>query len=151
MSQILPSVNNGVKWTIWRNTVSLKTNKEIASVWNSLVKSICYIWEEGKQVWGASNQTEKLLRQTQHMPHSWNWNLYSICATHTDKKENQIFLIDKEIKEGSVAKSYMVKYLRISSYIKKPFLEYDLATNPNWISLYMRKFSFLFYQCTKYS
>ncbi len=44
------------------------------------------------------------------------------------------------------ASSYMVKYLHISPYIRKPFLTYDLATAPFWISLYMRKiwFSILF-------
>jgi hypothetical protein len=43
------------------------------------------------------------------------------------------------------ASSYMVKYLRISSYIRTPFLVYDFATAPLWISFYMRKiwFSFL--------
>ncbi len=43
------------------------------------------------------------------------------------------------------ASSSMGKYLRISSYIRKPFLIYDFATAPLWISLYMRKiwFSFL--------
>jgi hypothetical protein len=55
----------------------------------------------------------------------------------TDKKENLIFLIYKEIQIGAVAKSYMKtassymgKYLRISSYIRKPFLIYDSATAP---------------------
>jgi hypothetical protein len=38
----------------------------------------------------------------------------------TDKKENQIFLIHKEIQSGAVAKSYM----------RKGFLIYDLATAP---------------------
>ncbi len=40
------------------------------------------------------------------------------------------------MQKGSVAKSYMtnglliyVKYLRISSYIKKPFLVYDFVTD----------------------
>ncbi len=42
----------------------------------------------------------------------------------------------------------MGKYLRISSYIRKPFLIYDFATAPLWISLYMRKIWFSFYQCT---
>ncbi len=46
------------------------------------------------------------------------------------KKENQIFLIYKEIQNGAVAKSYMGKYLDISSYIWKPFLIYDFATTP---------------------
>jgi hypothetical protein len=43
------------------------------------------------------------------------------------------------------ASSYMGKYLRISSYIRKPFLIYDFETAPLWISFYMRKmwFSFL--------
>ncbi len=43
------------------------------------------------------------------------------------------------------ASSYMGKYLRISSYIRKLFLIYDFATVPLLISLYMRKiwFSFL--------
>jgi hypothetical protein len=55
---------------------------------------------------------------------------------YTDKKENQIFLIYKEIQNGAVAKSYitngllMGKYLCISSYIRKPFLIYDFATAP---------------------
>ncbi len=40
--------------------------------------------------------------------------------------------------------SYITKYLRISSYVRKPFLTFDFATAPIWISLYMRKFfSFL--------
>jgi hypothetical protein len=45
---------------------------------------------------------------------------------YTDKKEKQIFLLYKEIQNGAVAKSYMTNslliYLRISSYIRKPFL-----------------------------
>jgi hypothetical protein len=40
------------------------------------------------------------------------------------------------------ASSYMNKYLRISSYIRKSFLIYDFATAPIWISLFMRKFFF---------
>ncbi len=43
------------------------------------------------------------------------------------------------------ASSHMVKYLRISSYIRKPLLIYDFATDPIWISLYVRRF--FFYQC----
>ncbi len=50
------------------------------------------------------------------------------------------------------ASSYMGKYFGISSYIRKPFLIYEFATAPLWISLYIRKvwFSFLsVYACTK--
>jgi hypothetical protein len=57
--------------------------------------------------------------------------------SHTDKKENQIFLIYKEIQNGAVAKSYISNSLLIygemfahSSYIRKPFLKYDFATAP---------------------
>ncbi len=42
------------------------------------------------------------------------------------------------------ATSHMVKYLRISPYIRKPFLIYDFATAPFWISLYMMKIFFSF-------
>jgi hypothetical protein len=55
----------------------------------------------------------------------------------TDKKENQIFLVYKEIQNGAVAKSYMTNGILIygeifahSSYIMKPFLIYDFATAP---------------------
>jgi hypothetical protein len=56
---------------------------------------------------------------------------------YTDKKENRIFVICKEIQKGAVAKSYMtnglliqymVKYLCIFSYIRKPLLIDDFAT-----------------------
>jgi hypothetical protein len=42
---------------------------------------------------------------------------------------------------GSGAKlcNTIVKYLRISSYIRKLFLIYDFAPDPIWISLYMRE------------
>ncbi len=36
----------------------------------------------------------------------------------------------------------MTKYLPISSYIRKPFLIYNFAIDPIWISLYMRKIVF---------
>jgi hypothetical protein len=64
-------------------------------------------------------------------------------VSDTDKKENKIFLIYKEIQNGAVAKSYVTngllihiwfKYLRISAYIRKPFLIYDFATAPFSIS-----------------
>jgi hypothetical protein len=55
--------------------------------------------------------------------------------THTDKKEKKIFLIYKEIQRDRVqshiwlsASSFMVKYLHIFSYIRKPFLIYDFAS-----------------------
>jgi hypothetical protein len=64
----------------------------------------------------------------------------------TDKKENKIFLIYKEIQSGAVAKSYMRKGFLIyeemrkySSYMRRPLVIYDFATAPFRISLYMRK------------
>ncbi len=38
----------------------------------------------------------------------------------------------------------MVKYLRISSYIKKPFLVYDFVPDNIWISLYEENFILFF-------
>ncbi len=73
------------------------------------------------------------------------------CRWHTDKKENQIFLIYKEIQNVAYAKSYMTNsllmygpYLRVSLYIRKPFLICDFATASFWISSYMRKILFYF-------
>ncbi len=45
------------------------------------------------------------------------------------------------------ASSYMTKYLRISSYIRKPFLIYDFTTAPYEFPYIWGKFYFLFYQC----
>jgi hypothetical protein len=39
----------------------------------------------------------------------------------------------------------MVKNLRISSYIRKPFLIYDFATDPIWISFYVYEENYLFF------
>jgi hypothetical protein len=57
---------------------------------------------------------------------------------YIDKKENQVFLIYKEIRNGAVAKSYMTNGLLIYGEIfahfpiykiRKPFLIYDFATD----------------------
>jgi hypothetical protein len=57
--------------------------------------------------------------------------LNTSLGLYTDKKENKSFLIYKEIQTGAVAaSSYTTKYLGISSYIRKPFLIYDFATDP---------------------
>jgi hypothetical protein len=62
--------------------------------------------------------------------------LQTVCI---DKKENQIYLIYKEIQNGAVAKSYMINCLLIYGEIfahfliysiRKPFLIYDFATAP---------------------
>jgi hypothetical protein len=56
---------------------------------------------------------------------------------HTDKKENKIFLICKEIQSGAVAKSYMRKGFLIYEemhnyfpYMKRPLVIFDFATAP---------------------
>jgi hypothetical protein len=47
-----------------------------------------------------------------------------IMQSYTDKKENQIFLIYKEIQSGAVAKSYMNNSLLIYGEIFAHFLIY---------------------------
>ncbi len=57
---------------------------------------------------------------------------------YTDKKENLIFLIYREIQSGAVAKSYMRKgfliymwkFAKISPYMRGRFVIYDFATAP---------------------
>ncbi len=82
------------------------------------------------------------------------------CCYNVDRREQRVLnskrgpsCTDKKIWFSSnirkfriwlTASSYMGKYLRISSYIRKLFLIYDFATAPLWISLYMRKFWFSF-------
>jgi hypothetical protein len=39
------------------------------------------------------------------------------CVAYTDKKENKIFLIYKEIESGAVAKSYMKKGFLILNFL----------------------------------
>jgi hypothetical protein len=64
--------------------------------------------------------------------------------TFTDKKENQIFLIYKEIPNGSVAKSFMRKgfliYEKMHKYlpIYEEAVSYDFSTAPFSISLYQK-------------
>jgi hypothetical protein len=62
-----------------------------------------------------------------------SWNLCNENV-HTDKKENQIFLIFKEIQNGAVAKSYMTNGLLIYGEIFAHFLIYEEALPHIWLS-----------------
>ncbi len=53
---------------------------------------------------------------------------YCVIA-YTDKKENQIFLIYKEIESGAVAKSYMKKGFLIYEEMRKYFPKYEEAVS----------------------
>jgi hypothetical protein len=54
---------------------------------------------------------------------------------YTDKKENKIFLIHKEIHIGSGAKSYMrmgfLIYEEMRKYFTMPLVIYDFAPDPS--------------------
>ncbi len=50
-------------------------------------------------------------------------------GSHTDKKENEIFLIYKEIQKGSVAKSYMRKGFLINEEMRKYLVMYEEAVS----------------------
>jgi hypothetical protein len=51
------------------------------------------------------------------------------CCRYTDKKENKIFLIYKEIQSGAVAKSYMRKGFLIYEEMRKYFPIYEEAVS----------------------
>jgi hypothetical protein len=53
----------------------------------------------------------------------------SLTSAYTDKKENQIFLIYKEIKTGAVSKSYMRKGFLIYEEMLKYFPIYEEAVS----------------------
>ncbi len=81
-----------------------------------------------------------------------NWFLLSYFHALI-KKENQIYLIYKEIQSGAVAKSYLRKGFLIYEEMRKYFPIYeeavshnDFATAPFWIALHMRKPLIFFYQ-----
>jgi hypothetical protein len=58
-----------------------------------------------------------------------NCGLYGYTV-YNDKKENQIFLIYKEIQRGAVAQSYMRKGFLIYGEMRKYFPIYDEAVSP---------------------
>jgi hypothetical protein len=69
---------------------------------------------------------------------------------YTDKKEHKIFLIYKELRNGSVEQPYMRKgfHEEMRKYLviyEEAVTQYDFATAPFRISLYMREKNF--YQC----
>jgi hypothetical protein len=72
-------------------------------------------------------------------------------CTQTDKKKTKFSSYVRKSRSEQLqshiwltASSYMTKYLRISSYIRKPFLIYDFATVPIWIPTDIRKILFSF-------
>ncbi len=104
------------------------------------------------------------------------WISINFCLENQPLKQiNNKTMLDNFVKEGALIKKkikfssyirkfrrdqlqshiwltvslYIVKYLRISSYFRKPFLIYDFATDPIWISYIWGKFFFLFYQFGK--
>jgi hypothetical protein len=90
----------------------------------------------------AQKHTDPTLRQTEgtflvRTVEYCQWAIYKQVQGCTDKKENKIFLIYKEIQSGAVAKSYTRKsfqYMRkcanISPYMRRPLVIYDFATAP---------------------
>ncbi len=83
--------------------------------------------------------------------------LNNVKELYTDKKENQIFLMFKEILSGEVSKSYMTNgllilyagnYLRISSYILGSPFSYMTLQLLHSKFPYIRGFFFLFYHCS---
>ncbi len=67
----------------------------------------------------------------------WGSNTTLLCyrkiRRHTYKKDNQIFLIYKEIQSGAVAKSYMRKSLLIYEEIRKYFPMYEEPVSHIWL------------------
>ncbi len=58
-----------------------------------------------------------------------NFQCTAFEVLYTDKKENQIFVIYKEIQSGAVAKSYMRKGFLIYEEVRKYFLIYEEAVS----------------------
>jgi hypothetical protein len=77
-----------------------------------------------------------------------------LVCKHTDKKENQIFLRNREIPSGELQSEEGPPNIwgnaKIFPRMRRPLVIYDFATAPLWIFLYMTKtwFSFLSVQQT---
>ncbi len=74
-----------------------------------------------------------------------------LCALYSDKKKIKFSSYIRKSRRERLQShiwltvfSYMTKYCRISSYIRKPFHVFDFATAPIWISWNMRKILFYF-------
>ena len=100
----------------------------------------------------AIRESDQLQHQTKE---DWATSSQMVCnfqhVHHSDKKENTIFLIYKEIQMVLGAKLYMRKgflstYMRkcTNIYMRRPLVIYDFAPDLIWISLYMRKIVFSF-------
>jgi hypothetical protein len=64
----------------------------------------------------------------------WKFLPNGFCASLcTDKKENQIFLIFKEIQSGAVEKWYMRKGFLIDEEMRKYFTIYEKAVSHIWL------------------
>ncbi len=61
--------------------------------------------------------------------------IVELSNRRTDKKENQIFLIYKEIRNGAVAKSYMRKGFLIYEEMRKYLTIYEEAVRHTYMTL----------------
>jgi hypothetical protein len=96
--------------------------------------------EGGNVLWGAAGGPAQLTGVQVHQPHV----VRHPGGQYTDKKENHMFLIYKEIQSEAVAKSYMTNGLLIYGEIFARFLIYCIRKP----FLICRKILFYFYQCT---
>jgi len=69
------------------------------------------------------------------------------------KKEDQIFVYIRKFRMEQLQshtvyeEEYMRKCTNIWSYMRRPLVIYNFATDPFWISLYLRKIWVSFFQC----
>jgi hypothetical protein len=88
-----------------------------------------------------------------HFLYNSSWKFHQLPAALIKNKIKFSSYIRKFILEQLqshiwlTASSYMGKYLRISSYIRKPFLIYTLQLLHSKFHCIWGKFDFLFYQC----
>jgi hypothetical protein len=71
----------------------------------------------------VARQKQTIVREENIIPQVF----FYLNRNHTDKKENKIFLIYKEIQNGAVAKSYMRKGFLIYEEMRKYFPIYEKA------------------------
>ncbi len=127
-----------------------------AGIKNKMLRACTYrgCWGDDWRFGDLGTAAVTRAKQRQRGPGLWPITCVFSIQYCTDKKENKIILIyirklrweQLQSQIWLTASSYMGKYLRISSYIRKPFLINDFSTacSPLNFLIYEENFLFLF-------
>jgi hypothetical protein len=136
---------DSINKTCWKNGKDLSNGAPKIKLWNLTKKTHFLVFAKNiRRPW------MKLKNFFCQFPNPWTLRVSGMggYTSNCEKKSKSLHPIAQSYMTNGLLIQYMGNYLRISSYIRKPFLIYYFATTPFWISLYMRKIWFSFFQCS---